>query len=169
MTLWFRFPSAGDLLDLTRNLNAMDAREIFALRSHSDPDRLAMEIYAILHKAVRAYAIGLDKNPSAKAFLALWPMDESNGLLGAHLFGTSDFSAVAAPIARWVRRKLIPELLAAGVRRVECRALAEHSGARSLIRACGATEEAILPDLGLKGETYVLCAWRRSDYTQGMD
>lgn len=162
--LWFREPTAGDLVDLCRNMTAMDDREIFALRAHHDRQRLAMELYALLPGAVRAYAIGLDSRPAAIAFLALWPQDESWGLLGAHLFGTDDFPSVASRLARWVRRVFIPEMLANGVRRVECRALAEHTGARAFIRACGAIEEAKLPDFGKGGETYILCAWRRSDH-----
>lgn len=162
--LWFREPTAGDLVDLCTGMSAMDEREIFALREHRDRRRLAMEIYAKLPRAFLAYAIGLDSQATAIAFLGLWPQDESAGLLGAHLFGTDDFPRLAGRLARWVRTSLRPEMLALGVRRIECRALAEHLGARAFIRACGAIEEAELPDLGKNGETYVLCAWRKSDW-----
>jgi len=162
--VWMREPTAGDLVDLCRNMSDVDDREIFALRDHHDRDRLAMEIYALLPRAFAAHAIGLDSDAAAIAFLGLWPQDESAGLLSANLFGTGAFPSLAGRLARWVRAVMIPGLLRMGVRRVECRALAEHSGARAFIRACGAIEEAELPDLGKDGETYVLCAWRRSDY-----
>ena len=162
--LWFREPTAGDLVDLCTCMSAMDDREIFALRTHHDRGRLAMEIYALLPRALAAYAIGLDTKPTAIAFLGLWPQDESAGLLSAALFGTDDFPSVGGRVARWVRRTLIPEMLALGVRRVECRALEQHAKARTFIRACGAIEEAVMPDYGNNGEPYVLCAWRRSDH-----
>lgn len=167
--LWFREPTAGDLVDLARDLSAMDEREIFALTPHRDRNRLARELYALLPRAFRAYTIGLDTSPAAIAFLGLWPQDESAGLLGASLFGTNEFPVAAGRIVRWVRRSLIPELLELGVRRVECRALAEHRAARNFIRACGAVEEATMPDLGRAGETYILSAWRKSDWRRSDD
>ena len=163
--LWLRTPTAGDLLDLCRQMRALDAAEIFALRSHSDPDRLALEIYAALPRAARAYAIGLDSGRGVKAFLALWPMDESGALASAHLFATDDFPRVAPRLVRFVRRTLIPEMMAAGMRRAECRVMERHAPSRAFLRACGAVEESgPLLDMAPNGESYILAAWRLSDW-----
>ena len=167
--LWLRTPTAGDLIDVCRAMCAADAAEIFALRRHSDRERLAMEIYAVIPSAIRAFAIGLDSEPMAKAFLAIWAMDETGDLAAAHLFGTDDFPRIGNRLVRYVRQIMIPELLAAGMRRVEARVMETHGKARAFLKACGAVEETSpphLPDMGGNGETYVLCAWRRSDWTR---
>lgn len=162
--LWFREPNAGELLELCRTMSAMDAREIFAINPVS-PDRLAFAIYAQLPKAVLAWTIGLDSDRSAKAFLGVWPQHESGGLVSVNLFGTDAFASIAGRVARLVRGTLIPELQRKGVRRAECRVLKEHKRARAFIRACGGKEETGLKDFGPGGETYILCAWRRSDWS----
>lgn len=162
--LWFREPSAGDLLELCRTMREMDAREIFAINQVS-ADELAMAIYARLPRAVFAAAIGLDNSPAAIAFLGVWPQDESGGLVSANLFGTDRFPFIAGRVVRFVRTHLKQEMQRLKVRRAECRVLKEHASARAFIRACGGVEEAPLPDFGPNGETYVLCAWRRSDWS----
>lgn len=165
--LWLRTPTAGDLVDVCTNMCEADAREIFALRRHSDRYRLAMEIYAVIPSAILALAIGLDSEPAAKAFLAIWAMDETGELAAAHLFGTDEFPRIGKRLVRYARQTLIPEMLAAGMRRVEARVMESHHKARAFLKACGAVEETHPPHLlnmGSNGETYVLCAWRRSDW-----
>lgn len=166
--LWLRTPTAGDLVDICRDMCAADAAEIFALRRHDDRYRLAMEIYAVIPSAIRALAIGLDSEPAAKAFLAIWAMDETGTLAAAHLFGTDQFPRIGNRLVRYARDILIPEMLAAGMRRVEARVMASHTRARAFLKACGAVEETHPPHLvgmGCNGEAYVMCAWRRSDWS----
>jgi len=162
--VWFREPTAGDLVDLCRNMSAMDAREIFAINPVA-PDVLAMSIYAQLPRARFAVAIGLDNDPAAIAFLGAWPQDASGGLVSANLFGTDAFASLAGRFARFVRGHLKAEMERLKVRRAECRVLKEHTRARAFIRACGGIEEGELIDFGPNGETYMLAAWRRSDWS----
>src|SRR6185295_14217532 len=158
--LWFRAPTAGDLLDICRNMAAMDAKEVFAI-NQVKPDVLAMQVYAQLPAAIVAFVIGLDNEPAAKAFLGVWPLDESRGLATAALFGTDGFPLIAGRVVRYVHARLKADMQRFNLRRVEARALKEHVAARRFIRACGAREECELVDFGINGETYVLCAWTK--------
>jgi hypothetical protein len=86
-------------------------------------------------------------------------------LASANLFATAQFPHIAAPLVRHVRRIVIPELLARGVRRVEARAMADYRTTRRFLHACGAVcEKPRMPDYGKNGEAFALYAWRRSDW-----
>lgn len=159
-----REPTCADLVTLCQAMRPADAREVFALRSHDDPVRVAYEIFAMLPRARMAFVAGLDSEAWAAAFLGLWPMDESGGVLVANLIGTKRIARVAPALIARVRSVILPELIAQGVRRAECRVMQSHVSAREFLRACGAREEGILPDLGRNRETYIQCAWRLRDW-----
>jgi RimJ/RimL family protein N-acetyltransferase len=164
--MWIRDPLPGDLLDLTRNMRQADAEEIFALRADKDPDQLAFRLYRAMPGAVYACVFGLDSEPRAIGFLGLWAKDETGGLCEVAMFAREGFPQLAAAFVRHVRLTLIPFLMDAGLRRVECRTLESYSSSRRLLRACGAVEEAVLPDFAPSGQSFVLCAWRRSDFSK---
>lgn len=162
--MWLRAPSCTDLLHVAENMRVQDAAEIFALRSDADRIGLAYRLHAALPAALVAVVAGLDNTQTGAAFLGIWASDETGGLASANLFATADFPLLAKPLVRHVRRVVIPALLRRGCRRVECRALATYGTTRRFIRACGAVEEAVMPDFGKNREAFVLCAWRRSDW-----
>jgi RimJ/RimL family protein N-acetyltransferase len=163
--MWTRDPLPSDLFDICENMRAADAEEIFAMRRDQDRRQFAVSLYRMIHapQLVHAMVFGLDSEPRAIGFLGLWAKDETGGLCEAALFARDDFPTVAGELVRHIRRKLIPFLLDAGLRRVECRTLEGYAASRRLLRACGAVEEAVLPDFAPAGQAYVLCAWRRSD------
>lgn len=162
--MWIRETiTAGDMVHLATNMRAQDAREVFALRRSDDRVALAYNLYAMLPYAQHAFVCGLDKAGNATAFLGIWAMDETGGLASANLFATAEFPLIAGALVRHVRRSVIPALLTRGCRRVECRALADYRTTRRFICACGAAEEALLPDYGKNREAFVLYAWTRSE------
>lgn len=162
--MWIREPWPGEILHLCRAMREMDAREILDMRPTRDPDLFAATILTALPRATIAAVAGLDSAGPAAAFLGIWPDDSYPWQAQAALFATDEFPRIAAPLIRFIRRTVIPALLASGVHRVECRALEAHAQARRFLRACRAVEEIVLPDYGRNRESYVLCAWRRSDW-----
>lgn len=163
--MWLRSPTAGDMLHVAENMRDQDAREIFAVRRVEDRAALAYQLYAMRAQAWVFLVAGLDNSPNGEAFLGIWSTDETGGLASANLFATAEFPRLAAPLVRHVRRIVIPELLARGVRRVEARAMADYRTTRRFLRACGAVcEKPRMPDYGKNGEAFALYAWRRSDW-----
>lgn len=163
--MWTRDPLASDLFDLAANMRAADATEIFAMRREKDRQQFAVYLYRMIHapQLVHAVVFGLDSEPRAIGFLGLWAKDETGGLCEVAMFARDGFPAIAADFVRHIRHKLIPFLMDAGLRRVECRTMEGYAASRRLLRACGAVEETVLPDFAPSGQAYVLCAWRRSD------
>lgn len=162
--MWVREAFPGDLVHIVENMRAGDAREVFALRPKEDRGALPFEIWAARGRALAFEVAGLDGNPNSAAFLGVWAMDETDGLCSANVIATPDFPAIAGAMVRRIRQIIIPTMLALGVRRVESRALAEYGTTRRFLRACGAREEAQLPDYGKNRETFTLYAWRKRDY-----
>jgi len=165
--IWARVPSPGDVLDVARAMRAMDRREILALHKNLDADLFAAVVSAQVPRARAALGFGLDGNPFCAVVLLICGSESTPWLGEASLFATDAFPRLAGPLTRYVRRRLIPALLADGLRRVECRALASYAQTRRFLRACGAVEEAVLHDHGPDSPDYVLCAWRRRDFAQG--
>lgn len=161
--MWIRAPSCSDMVHVTTNMRDRDAAEVFALRRSEDRLALAYGLYSRLQFAQVALVAGVDSQPDAIAFLGIWAMEETGGLACANLFATAGFPSIAGALVRHVRRSVIPTLLRRGCRRVECRASATYRTSRRFIRACGAVEECELPDYGKNRETFVLCAWTRSN------
>jgi hypothetical protein len=164
--VWYRVPTPGDVLHVARNMREMDAREIFLMLDGLDRDTFAAVTSTMVPRARVALGVGLDGAPFCAAVLVICSTESSPWFASASLFATADFPRLAFWLVRHVRKVIIPALLADGVRRVECRALAGYVESRRFLRAAGAVEETILTDHGPGSETYVLCAWRRSDFVK---
>lgn len=159
--MWLREPLGSDLPPLCAAMRANDAAEIYALRDHRDPVRLAGELWRALPFALAALVAGLDDVPCAIAFLGIWPKG-CRELGDASLFATAKFPRVARPLIRHIRAILIPSLIEGGVRRVECRALETYTASHRMIAAMGARRECLLPDVGPDGMAYVQFAWTKT-------
>jgi hypothetical protein len=160
---WIRTPTPGDVLHVARNMRAMDAQEIFLMLKDVNRDTFAAFTSAMVPGARVALGIGLDGNPFCAAVLLVCSAESSPWLASASMFATDEFPRVAPDLIRFIRKTMIPGLLAEGVRRVEARALASYAVTRRFLHAAGAHEEAVLADHGPNSEDYVLCAWRSSD------
>jgi len=164
--IWHRVPTPGDVLHVSRNMREMDAREIFLMLDGFDRDTFAAVTSTMVPRARVALGVGLDGSPFCAAVLVICSAESSPWLAVASLFATDDFPRLAPWLIRHIRKTIIPALLAEGVRRVEARALASYAVTRRFLRAAGAVEEAPLPDHGPNSESYILCAWRRSDFVK---
>ncbi len=167
--IWARTPSPGDVLHVARNMRAMDAREILDIHKDLNRDLFAAVVSTKVPDARLALGFGLDGSPFCAVVLLICGSESTPWLGDASLFATDEFPRLAQPLIRFIRRAVIPSLMQAGLRRVECRALASYTATRRFLKACGAVEEAVLPDHGPDSPDYVLCAWRRTDFLKGAD
>lgn len=144
---------------VAQRMRAWDAREIFAGRFDDDRDALADEIVAALPLAAEWQIACLDDGEPV-AFVALWW--RTPAAVEVNAFATDAFDRVALSLTRWIKRRVIPHLIACGVTRAECRALADHTQSLRWLQILGAQKELEIPDLGRNGETYVQMAWRKA-------
>lgn len=80
------------------------------------------------------------------------------------LVATYRWRRVALAVAKWARRQCMPELLARGYRRAECRAIDGHDEARRFLEFLGFTLECRCPEFGRNGEAFLQYAWRSKDH-----
>lgn len=113
---------------------------------------------AAMHLGPHAFVATLSGNPEAAFGVTPY------GHLGiAWSWGSKRIGRCAPTIARDVRERLIPLLIGQGARRVEARALATHTSARTWLKRMGATERCVLPAYGRGGEDFVLYDWVNRD------
>lgn len=145
----------GLISHVALNMRPADAREIFACRADDDPTALAWEIMTrqplgtVIATRLPVAVVGAAQG---------WP-----GFFRVFMFATPAWPTVSRCTTRYVRKTLIPALLARGARRAECRSSADHHHAHRWLEALGAVREAVLPDHGRNGETFYQYAWRLSD------
>jgi hypothetical protein len=71
-------------------------------------------------------------------------------------FATDDFKGkVAADFTRFVKQRLFPQYIAAGVHRIECQSIEAYASVHNWLEVLGLKEEATLPKFGRGGETYI--------------
>ena len=78
-------------------------------------------------------------------------------------FATDRFPEVARPATRFIVRRLLPELRALGVHRIEAIAAADNKEAHRWIQTMGLSQEAVLRKFGRNGEDYINFAWVKPD------
>ena len=129
-----------------------DRAEIFATRYDDDAAAVAAATVALARFGCVAWS---DDEPVAVACaMPLWPNVWSVGM-----YATERWPRVAGATTRWIKRRLIPDLIAAGAHRAECRSLATHAAAHRWLERLGAVREAALADCGRNRETFYLYAW----------
>ena len=80
------------------------------------------------------------------------------------MIATCHWRHVALGVAKWAKRECMPELLARGYRRAECRAIEGHADAQAFLKFLGFTLECRCPEYGRGGETFLQYAWRSKDH-----
>ncbi len=149
--------TAEFVLPVARRMREADRREIFATRSPDDRDLLARQAAEFSRfGAVLATDAG---NPAC----ALGAVEQWPGVWTVWMFATADWPKVALSATRYVRRVLIPALVAAGAHRAECKSLEDHREAHDWLRLLGAHAEAEHRDYGINRETFITFVWRLDD------
>ncbi len=136
------------------DLRPEDRRELSATLWHFDPAGLAEASARARHGFVAGDGNG--RPVAVVGASELWP-----GVLQVGLFATPAWPTVARAVAARIRRRLIPELLAAGAHRAQAFSDARHSDAHRWLERLGAHCEARLAGYGRAGEDFLLYAWRR--------
>ena len=162
--VWLRPASLGDVLAVARAMRAWDRREIFACRWDDDAEAFARGLFALcdtqgaVWAAGRAGPAGRDSAVAIVGGVEQWP-----GCWSALAFATDEFEDIAFGLTRRVRREIIPWMVRAGARRVECRSHAGHLKAHRWLAALGARCEARHAEAGRDGADFLTFAWRRED------
>jgi hypothetical protein len=139
---------------VARRMRARDRAEIFATRSDDDPDAVAAETVALARFGCVAWN-GAEPAAVVCAF-PLWP-----GVWSVGMYATGRWPTVALTVTQWIAGTLIPDLVAAGAHRAECRSLSTHTVAHRWLERLGAAREAVLTAYGRRREDFFLYVWTR--------
>jgi hypothetical protein len=137
------------------NMRECDRVEIFALRPHDNPIRLAWEAnqFILNHgRGITAWHAG--RPAGVAAFTELWP-----GTWEAWMFGTNDFKHVAISLMRWVRTEANDILTTQKGNRLHCDCRVGNDEAHKMIQALGARPEVTLRNYGKDRSDYVRYVW----------
>lgn len=162
-------PDLASLQHIARNMRERDRREVCAELWTFDPDGLAIQLLDVWRVAgAWGQVASLEGEPVAQ-LIAWW---RTPSTVQVSVIATDRWREIVRPFSLHVRHEVIPLLLAHGVKRAECRAMATHEDARRWLTWLGATEECLIPNWGKGGETFVQYAWdadnvRRSDSKEG--
>lgn len=150
---------ARALIDhVCRNLRSFDEEEALAVMGGGSVDQLAAYFIGCAMSASEFVIVSTDwEEPIALvSVLPSWP-----GLGAAQMVATDRFDEIVMDLTRYIRRELIPRLLAGGMRRVEARAMQKAELNCRWLKALGASVEGECPMFGKDGQTYVQFAWTK--------
>ena len=151
---WIRPAVREDVVDVAVRMRAADRAEIEAGLWDASPAAIAR---GLLAPGRMVLAAGRAR-PEAILGIA-W---RGPRMVEAAMFATDAFPDLALPLARHVRRVLMPGLVAAGVARAECRSAEGHVAAHRWLALLGAAPEALLTDCGRHRGRFVQFAWTLS-------
>lgn len=148
-----------DVLHIARNLRASDVEEIFATRPDCDAFALYRDLAAVGGRHLWFEIARPMQSMEPLAWFGVVATSPGNGI--AHLAATSALTlSDASQIARRIRDRMIPELTARGLIRVEAHSLAAHVWAHRFLRYAGASEEGPpRPNVGKAGEAFQTFVW----------
>ena len=157
--------TAQRLTEVAAAMRPRDREEIFATR-FEDGDRLetAQALAEQLVAASRFGGIAVDDRGISGAAVGaaeMWP-----GVWSVWMFATDAWPRHAFRVSAFIRRQMMPALLAAGARRAECASLASYSSAHRWLAWLGAKPEAFIAGYGKNGEDFILFSWRKDDVRQ---
>jgi hypothetical protein len=142
-----------DVLTICQNLRTKDRMEIFATRFDSEPEDLLVSTMALTDTSWIAY----DGDVPVAVF-GIMPI--APNVWSAYAFATDRFPRIALSLTRFIKRGIIPSLLATGAKQVQAMVWTEYHQARKWLSGFGAREEAVIPNLGKNGEDFALTIWR---------
>lgn len=147
----FDMPTFSQMAHVARNMRELDKREIFGLQGVGDPLMLAHFALHADFKYVGLY----DKEPVV-AFGAqqMWP-----GVWTIFMFATDDFQKVGKHAMRFMKKHLVPDVMACGAHRAQCYSAAYHTEAHEFLVRMGAKVESRLEKFGKDGSDYYLFVW----------
>lgn len=148
--------SHADIEFICLNMRAVDRAEIYAMRPHDSPVRLAWESYHhILNNGRGRIAWAKGRPAAVAAFTEDWP-----GVWSVWMFGTDDFRAAAVPLLRWFRKEANEILSVCNGHRLQCDSRCGHDEAHKMIQALGGIPEGpAMRKFGKDGSDFQRFVW----------
>lgn len=164
MTVAFGPYDPSCALRVILSMRAADAREVYASRPADDPWALFGDVHATQAASLWFEMLFRpDLLGAAVAFFGVSP--RAPGVGSAYMIATDELAPLdALALARRVRRVVIPAMIAAGLRRVDCESMEGHAQAHAFLRWAGATAAAApRRAIGRNGEDFREFAWLAAD------
>ena len=159
--IWIETPTARAVGTVAARMRLWDRREIFATRWDDDAERFAADLCRGFTHGM-GFVAGRGCLPIAVfGGIEAWP-----GLWQVIAFATDEFPLIGAAVTRFIQAEVLPNGIARGAHRAECKSLLGHSQAHRWLEVLGARREAEHPGFGRNGETFITYAWRRDDVRQ---
>lgn len=134
--------TARDMTWIAANLRPMDLMEIAEVEPSKTPTELAMTM--VMAPGAFPWVAHLDGAPC----VAFGTVELHPGVAAGWAWGTRDFVRCVPAITRFMAAQMGPALIAAGVRRVEVRAMNGHDLGRWWLRRLGLRAETTLKRFG---------------------
>lgn len=146
-----------EVLAVAGAMRDWDRCEIFACRWDDDAAEFGRGVFELCAAQGACWAAGRRDMPAAiVGAVEQWP-----GCWSALAFATDEFEEIALGLTRKVRAEIVPWMVRAGARRVECRSHAGHVQAHRWLRMLGARCEGRHAGAGRDGADFLTFAWRR--------
>ena len=152
MTATIRPLDTAAVAHVCAHMRALDRAEIVATRADDDAPAVADATMTLARFGGVAW--WNDEPVAVACAMPLWP-----GVWSVGMYATDRWPRVARATTRWIASHLMPDLIAAGAHRAECRSLATHVTAHRWLERLGAMREGTLADCGRNRETFYLYAW----------
>lgn len=145
----------ADAAFVARRLREWDAKEILPLIRGGAEDLALLAASSHYGRAALYDGEPVAVFGASETAAAVW---------NVFMFATDKWPRAALSVTRHIKRVMIPILYDAGANRAECRSHADYKWAHRWLEYLGARQEAAFAEYGLRRETYLLYAWRRSFY-----
>jgi hypothetical protein len=140
------------LVEVVENLRDDDVREFLALAPYDSAEMLRGDLlcrYANRHDTYAAF-----DDDKAVAFGCL--VEVSTEVMVAGFFATDRFAAIALPVARFIKRRLLPTFRDHSIR---CGIIEDHVSAIGFVKVLGFRQVPGLYTVGKHGEVFCKFVW----------
>jgi hypothetical protein len=151
-----------DLREIVENMRPRDWDEIRSCLWDDDKERFTFQFHHRCQQGGMAWIARWNGKPIALvALIPAWP-----GMWQAAMFATCNFPQVSVILTRALRKSIIPVISELReVRRVQCHSIEGYDEAHRWLLSLGAEKEAVIPNYGRNGESFVTFSWN-SDHVR---
>lgn len=141
-------PDHGAVFHVVRNMRAIDRTEIFGIRNHENPFLVTQEV---MTRPEMTWVMWHGDEPA----VVLGGVEMWRGVWSIHCFGTDNWSRLAVPLTRFVKKTMVPLLVDRfNAHRLEADSHEAHTEAHRWMELCGATREGVKRGRGKDGSDY---------------
>lgn len=152
----FGEPTASACVYVAKHMRVRDVLEIGAVCPDFNPVDIGVYAFESWRKLGAAGLVSyVDDRPVSIMTLNY----ETPSSLQAMMYATDDFEKIGNQVTRYMLKRIKPELIDRGIRRIEARCWEKHVQAMRWMRALGAKQEAVIQGYGVNGETFIQMAW----------